>query len=139
MDHQLSIRFFNGPPKGDDLRAGEAGVNATLFDQLIQNKPSKNPHWLRLLFHIFMAPQRDGLVPSNSDLAEVIGVHHTTIHRQKKNLESLGLIYRVNFIGGFGYHPNMLVVKTEEGRIVRYPRYVREHVTADSLGTDLSV
>lgn len=137
MSDELSIRFFNGPPVADDLLPGQAGVNASLIDQLILKKPSKNPHWHRLVFHIFMKPERDGTVPANPLLAEVIGVHHTTIIRQKKNLDTLGLIYRTNLTGGYAYNPNIVVVKTKSGRVVKHPRYGRSDITADSLGTDL--
>jgi hypothetical protein len=139
MSDELSIRFFNGPPDADALLPGQAGVNASLIDQLILKKPSKNPHWHRLVFHIFMKPESDGTVPANPVLADVIGVHHTTIIRQKKNLEALGLIYRTKVTGTYAYHPDIVVVRTKLDRVVRHPRYGRTEITADSLGTDLPV
>ncbi|MGA1834229.1 hypothetical protein [Rhizobium wenxiniae] len=139
MSDELSIRFFNGPPVADDLLPGQAGVNASLIDQLILTKPDRNPHWHRLVFHIFMKPEPDGTVPANPHLAEVIGVHHTTVIRQKKNLEALGLIYRTRLIGEYAYHPDIVLVRTKEGRVVNHPRYGRLDATADNPGINLSV
>ncbi|WP_313606445.1 hypothetical protein [Rhizobium sp.] len=139
MSDEISIRFFDGPPVADDLLPGQAGVNASLIDQLIQMKPSKNMHWHRLVFHIFMKPERDGTVPANPLLAEVIGVHQTTMIRQKKNLENLGLIYRTRLIGEYAYHPDIVLVRTKEGRVVNHPRYGRLDATADNPGINLPV
>lgn len=138
MSDELSIRFFDGPPVADDLSPGQAGVNASVIDQLIANKPNRNPHWHRLVFHIFMKPGSDGVVPSNPDLAEAIGVHHTTIIRQKKNLEALGLIYRTTLNGGFAYNPNVVLVRKRSGSLAKYPRYANRELSPDSLEIDLS-
>lgn len=135
--YELPIRFFKGPPAPKELRSGEAGVNACWLNDLLANRPPKNVYWERILVAVFQCPNEDGTVPPNQRIAEFLGLSRDTIARTKTRFEEMGLIYRVNLNGGFGYNPDLLVVKDKKGAIIRHPSIRTPVLAIDSPGTNL--
>lgn len=114
------VRFFDGPPKKDELKPGELGVNTDLFRQVKDYYyKSKENIACRVLADICQDISDHGYIGRMDDSAERLGAAPSTIQRWRIRFVDNGFLKRHTVNGRYSVDPGVAIRKSADGKVIK--------------------